>query len=138
MNRQTREMLEAITAGRNWRSGTAAVDLGAVLGQMPYALQREVRVNGMLIATIGRHMFIRIPVTDKFILNTLNALLKTYYGDTVNVGMTKKHKQLFVTHPKPNALTGNIQAGTTFLDTNEWWEVPGRPSLDCTVIADER
>lgn len=131
-------MLAAVAAGRDWISPNTSVMLGAVLTKdgVYNGRQREVRVNGMLIATMGNRMFIRVPVTDRLILDRLNALLKQFVGEAYSVGLTKARNGgiLFATHPKENSLTGNIQVGHTFLDVAEWWEVPGKLHLDCTIV----
>lgn len=124
MNRTTREILLAVRDGREFHTGSAAVTLGT-------NDCRYVRINGMLIASVRPNIAtrIKIPVADKRVIDTLNALLLYLHGDAIKVGMTTKHRMLFVSHPKQMAIGGKVGIGTTFLDVNEWWDIPTPPTI---------
>lgn len=138
MKRTDRAMITAIREGSEWAGTNVSVELGAVISKPgePYARNREVRVNGMLVATVSHNIHIRVPMTDKAIIDRLNALLAEFVSPACKVAMTSKHKQLFATHPKTNSLTGKVGNGTTFVHANEWFTVPAATNLDPSVLTE--
>lgn len=129
-----REMVEAVREGRPRTIGETRVTLGQVLGYEPYACAREVYVKGHAIASLGYHGYIRVThPNDRMVIRRLNALLRTFYGPKYGVSVTKRG-MIFVTHLKPNLLTGKLNKGATTLEPFTWWEVEGHIQLDPTRV----
>lgn len=122
----TARMQQAIKTGRHWASENTAV---APAGRKPSGRRElELRVQGLLVATIGDHMFINLRGRNASLLvSRINAALAVCFPGGTHKLYTAADGTPYVVHPKINALTGKWGVGHTYLPINAWWEVPGTP-----------